>query len=392
MSGWTVPFFSPRLFEEERARILELIHEVGTAPEQRFLLGAHTRALEDALSRELSGAHVVACGSGTGALVMALSALGVGRGDEVVVPALGCAPLAAAPVALGAVPVFADVDPVTLTMDPEDAERRVTGRTRAVVPAHLFSTMADMPRLRALTDRHRLRLLEDSAVAQGAVLDGVPAGLWGDVGLYSFVQVKTFGMPGEGGVVVTRDPELAARVRLSRNHGQAEGERFRHRAVGHNSRFDEVQARVQLARLPDLAARLARRAQLVDRYDASLAPLAGRGVLAPPSGRDGRFGYVYTVLADDREGLARALREDGVDSHVYYPRALPRHAAFRPFAPEGARWPRAESAADRMLSLPLHPDLTDAQLARVVDAVRRFAERPATAVPAPSRDPESTHR
>ncbi|KAB8161269.1 DegT/DnrJ/EryC1/StrS family aminotransferase [Streptomyces sp. 3MP-14] len=375
MSAEPVPFFSPRLFDEDRATALRLIHEVGTAPEQRFILGEHTRALEDALSRDLDGAHVVACGSGTGALTMALAALGVGPGDEVVVPALGCAPLASAPLALGATPVFADVDPVTLTLDPGDAERQITARTRALVPAHLFSTMADMPRLRALAAARGLRLMEDSAVAQGAVLAGTPAGLWGEAGVYSFVQVKTFGMPGEGGVVVTRDAELATRVRLLRNHGQREGERFTHRLVGHNSRFDEIQARLQLHRLPGLPARLARRAHLVDAYTRLLAPLAGRGVIAPPPGRDGRCGYVYTVLADDREGLAGQLRAEGVETHVYYPRALPHHAAFRPFAPPGRRWPVAESAAARMLSLPLYPELTDAQVARVADAVWRFVER-----------------
>lgn len=387
MSEPPVPFFSPRLFDEDRETALRLIHEIGTAPEQRFILGAHTRALEDALSARLAGAHVVACGSGTSALTMALAALGVGRGDEVVVPALGCAPLASAPLALGATPVFADVDPVTLTLDPGAAERAVTPRTRALVPAHLFSTMADMPRFRELAGHHGLRLLEDSAVAQGAVLGGTPAGLWGEAGIFSFVQVKTFGLPGEGGVVVTHDAELAAHVRLSRNHGQAEGERFTHRLVGHNSRFDEIQARLALHRLPGLDARLARRAELVDAYTESLAPLAERGVVAPPPGRDGRFGYVYTVLADDRDALADRLRAEGVETHVYYPRPLPHHAAFAPFAAPGARWPVAESAAARMLSLPLHPGLTDAQLARVVDGVRRFAERAPAPSPGPSGRP-----
>ncbi|MDT0266548.1 DegT/DnrJ/EryC1/StrS family aminotransferase [Streptomyces sp. DSM 44915] len=386
MTGSTVPFFSPRLFEEDRETVLRLVHATGTDPGQRFILGAHTRALEERLAESLGAADVVACGSGTSGLTMALAALGVRAGDEVVVPALGCAPLASAPLALGAVPVFADVDPVTLTMDPADAEARITPRTRALVPAHLFSTMADMPRFVALARRHGLRLLEDSAVAQGAVLRGTPAGLWGEAGVFSFVQVKTFGMPGEGGAVVTSDPELGRRVRLARNHGQAEGERFTHRVVGHNSRFDELQARIQLHRLPGLADRLARRMAIVERYGELLAPLAGRGLLVPPPGRDGRCGYVYTVLADEREALVQALRAEGVEPHVYYPRPLPRHAAFAPYAPRGARWPRAESAAARMVSLPLYPGLTDAQVEQVAAAVRQFVERS----PLAPRRPEAT--
>lgn len=193
-----VPFFPPALFEADRAALIGLVREVGLDPEQRFILGRRTAAFEDLLREDLEAADVVACSSGTSALTLVLRALDVGPGDEVIVPAFGCAPLAASVAGTGATPVFADIRPDTMTMDPAHAERLVTARTKAVMPAHMFSVMADMPSFVELARRHGLRLVEDSAVAQGGVLRGVPAGLWGEAGVYSFVQVKTCGMPGEG--------------------------------------------------------------------------------------------------------------------------------------------------------------------------------------------------
>ncbi|WP_328361800.1 DegT/DnrJ/EryC1/StrS family aminotransferase [Streptomyces sp. NBC_00445] len=368
-----VPFFPPALFEADRSALIGLVREVGLDPEQRFILGRRTAAFEDLLREDLGAADVVACSSGTSALSLVLRAMDVGPGDEVIVPAFGCAPLAASVVGVGATPVFADIRPDTMTMDPDEAERLVTERTKVVMPAHMFSVMADMPRFTELARRHGLRLLEDSAVAQGGVLRGVPAGLWGDAGLYSFVQVKTCGMPGEGGVVVTRDPALGEKVRTLRNHGQYAGRRFVHHAVGLNSRFDEIQAAFQTYRYPGFPARLARRAEIAAYYTERFTPLAGHGVAPPPPGPDGRCFYVYTVLAEDRDALGAHLAEWGAATHVYYPYPLPAHRAFAPYASPGARWPRAEQAARRHLALPVHHLLTDTQVEHVADLVCAFA-------------------
>lgn len=364
-----IPFFPPDLFEEDRAALLEIVRDVATAPAQRFILGEWCARLEHALGEALGGAHVVACSSGTSALSLVLAALELGPGDEVVVPAFGCAPLASTVVLAGATPVFADVDARTLVVDPDAAQRAIGPRTRALMPAHVFSTMADMPAFVALAERHGLRLVEDSAVAQGAVLDGRPAGLWGEAGVFSFVQVKTFGTAGEGGVVVTRDDDIATAARMLRNHGQDGRERFLHHRIGTNSRFDEILAAFQLHRLPGLPARLERRTQIAARYTERFAGLAEHGVLAPPPGRNGRCQYVYSLLADDRDELRRRLHERGVASHVYYPRPLPRQPAFAPYAPPGASWPNAERASRRTLSIPIYPHLTDEQVEHVADAV-----------------------
>ncbi|MFD0898898.1 DegT/DnrJ/EryC1/StrS family aminotransferase [Actinomadura sediminis] len=372
----TVPFFPPDLFDGDREALLDAVRAVGTGPGQRFILGEHTARLERALGDRLGPgtADVVACSSGTSGLSLLLAAMDVGPGDEVVVPAFGCAPLAATVLDADARPVFADIDPVRLTIDPAAAEALIGPRTKALMPAHMFSVMADMPAFRALADRHGLRLVEDSALAQGGTLAGRPAGCWGDAGVYSFVQVKTFGMPGEGGVVLTRDAGLGRAVRMLRNHGQDGVHRFVHHRVGHNSRFDEVMALFQLHRLPGLDARLARRAEISAYYSRRFAPLADRGLVAPPAGGDGRFPYVYTVLTGRRDELRAHLAARGIAAHVYYPRPLPAQPAFAPHAAPGAAWPNAESAARRNISLPLYPHLTDAQVEHIADAVCAFAD------------------
>lgn len=282
-----IPFFPDDLFDADRSVLLDLLHQLGTSPAQRFILGEHTARFEAALGEQLGGAEVITCGSGTSALTLLLHAMGVGPGDEVVVPAFGCAPLASTVVNLGARPVFADIDPVAMTMDPDRAEALISPRTKVVLPAHMFSVMADMPRFTELAARHGVRLLEDSAVAQGGVLDGRPAGLWGEAGVYSFVQVKTFGTVGEGGAVVTGDPELGRAVRMLRNHGQDGRTRFQHHRIGYNSRFDELLALFQLHRLPGLPGRLARRAEIAEYYNARFEPLAAQGIQPPPGGPTG---------------------------------------------------------------------------------------------------------
>jgi dTDP-4-amino-4,6-dideoxygalactose transaminase len=375
VSDYRIPFFPPDLFAGDRELLLRLLRQIGTSPAQRFILGEHTARLEELLRAELGCAEVIACGSGTSALTLILHAMGVRTGDEVVVPAFGCAPLAETVVNLGATPVFADIRPRTMVVDPDEVDRLVTHRTKAIVPAHMFSVMADMPRLREIARAHDVWLVEDSAVAQGAVLRGKPAGTWGDAGLFSFVQVKTFGMPGEGGVVVTDDPVLGRTVRMLRNHGQDGAHRFLHHRVGHNSRFDEIQAAFQLHRFPGLAGRLERRAEIADYYTERFTPLAEQGVVPPPPGREGRCYYVYCLLAERRDELAAHLAGQGIQSHVYYPRSLPNQAPFAPFTPPGARWPNAERACARILALPVYPHLTDEQVTEIADAVCEFAPR-----------------
>jgi dTDP-4-amino-4,6-dideoxygalactose transaminase len=380
----TLPFFPPDLFEADRQVLLDLVYELGTDADQRFILGRHTQCFERLLAESVGVGSAVACGSGTAALAMVLRALGVGPGDEVVVPAFGCAPLASTVIHLRAVPVFADIRPHTMVVDPAEMAALITPRTKVLMPAHMFSVMADMPAINDIAAAHGLRVLEDSAVAQGAALRGRNAGTWGAAGVFSFVQVKTFGMPGEGGAVVTDDPELADAVRMLRNHGQDGRQRFVHHRIGYNSRFDEIQAAFQCHRLAGLPARLERRARIAEFYTERFTPLAARGVLPPPPGRDGRCYYVYCLLAERRDELADHLAAQGIQSHTYYPRPLPRHSAFAPYAAPGRAWPVAEHASARILAIPVYPHLTDSEVERIADAVCAFADR------VPTRNPRET--
>ncbi|MBW1600416.1 DegT/DnrJ/EryC1/StrS aminotransferase family protein [Streptomyces sp. JJ38] len=367
-----IPFFPPDLFETDREAFLDLLHEVGTDPEQKFILGRRTARLEEELKESTGAEHVVACSSGTGGLNLAVQALDVGPGDEVVVPAFCCQPVASSVANLGATPVFADVDPHTMVIDPAAMEALITERTKAVMPAHIFSIMADMPRITKIAQHHGVPVIEDAAVAEGAVLDGVPAGRWGDLGVFSFFQVKAFGTAGEGGVVVTDDAELARTVRMLRNHGQDGITRFLHHRVGQNSRFDEVTAAFQLHRHGGFEERLERRARIADYYTERFTPLAERGVTPPPAGRNGRCYYVYSLLARRRGDLRAWLTEKGIGTHVYYPVPLPGQPAFSAFAPEGAQWPGAQYASDHNLAIPIWPHLSDAQVEYIADAVCEF--------------------
>jgi dTDP-4-amino-4,6-dideoxygalactose transaminase len=371
-----LPFFPPDLFEVDREDLLRICREVGLTPDQRFILGERTRRLEEVLADATGSRHVIACHSGTGAVELSVRALGYGPGDEIIVPAFACQPLASSVVNVGATPIFADIDPWTMVIDPAQVEALVTERTKTIIPAHTFSIMADMPSLNKIASRCGLTVIEDAAVAQGARLDERPAGRWGDIGMFSFFQVKAFGTAGEGGVILTDDDDLADTCRMLRNHGQDGIHRFVSHRIGQNSRFDEVIAAFQLHRLPGFEERLERRARIADYYTERFAPLADRGLLAPPPGRNGRCYYVYSLLAEDRERLRQHLRERGIGTHVYYPVPLPLQPAFAEFAPAGQRWPMAERAGLRNLAIPIWPHLTDNDVEYIADSVcELFEER-----------------
>ncbi|MFE2041601.1 DegT/DnrJ/EryC1/StrS family aminotransferase [Streptomyces sp. NPDC059477] len=368
----TLPFFPPDLFEDDRETLLQAVHDLGVGAGQRFILGDRTAELEDALCKATGAAHAIACGSGTGALELSVRALDIGPGDEVIVPAFCCQPVASSVANAGATPVFADVDPWTMVLDPDATEALITERTKAIMPAHVFSIMADMERFRTIAREHGLALIEDAAVAQGAVLDGRPAGRWGDLGVFSFFQVKAFGTTGEGGVILTDDPGLARACRMLRNHGQDGVHRFLHHRIGLNSRFDEVLAAFQLHRLPGFPDRLERRAVIADYYTERFEPLRGRGVLAPPAGRNGRCYYVYSLLVERREDLRAYLTERQIGTHIYYPVPLPEQPAFTPWAPAQGSWPHARQASARNLAIPIWPHLADTEVEFIADTVCEF--------------------
>ncbi len=368
MSSLDLPFFPADPFAEDRSTILELLREVATDPAQTFILGARARRLEERVAAATGAAHVIACSSGTGALALCVDALELGPGDEVIVPAYCCQPVASTVVDAGARPVFVDIDPRTLVLDPVEVEAAVTPATRAIMPAHVFSIMADMPEIRGIADRHGVPVIEDAAVAQGAVLDGRPSGTWGDLGVFSFFQAKALGAIGEGGVVLTDDDRLAERCRMLRNHGQDGRTKGVHHLIGHNNRMDELLAAFLLHRYDRLDERLDRRAAIAAYYTERFESLRACGLTPPPPGRNGRCYYVYSVLSDDRDRLRAQLASEGIGTHVYYPLPLPAQPAFSAFAGDRG-YPRSQAAGRRNLALPIYPELRDADVERIADAV-----------------------
>lgn len=367
-----VPFFSgARSLERGWPRVRELLEEAFDAGV--FVNGPLVERLERALAERTGARHAIAVASGSDALVVALEACGIGRDDEVAVPVYTFFASASSVVHLGARPLFVDVLPGSYAIDPADLERRLTPATKAVMPVHLFTQMADMPALMELSDRRGLTVVEDSAEAIGMELDGVPGGRFGRAGILSFFPTKTLGALGDAGMVLTDDDEVADRSRRLRNHGQVPGERpYVWDVMGFNSRMDDIQAAVLLARLETLDDDIARRAELARRYDDGLA-----GLVQTPTIVDERTTpvyYVYLIEADDRDGLVEHLTAAGVETEVYYPRPLHLQPCFAHMGHRRGDFPVAERAADRALGLPLYPDMEDAQVDEVCAAIASYYE------------------
>ena len=332
-----------------------------------YVLGPEVRAFEEAFARASGAPHAVGVGCGTDAITLLLRAAGVGRGDEVIVPALTSPFTALAVLAAGAVPVFADIDPRRLTLDPAACAAAIGPRTRAVVPVHLYGQPADVPALARLASARGLALVEDCCQAHLATCGGVPVGTTGAGGAFSFYPTKNLGALGDGGAVVTPDGEVAQTVRELRDGGRAS--RDQHVRAGMNSRLDELQAAVLDARLPALHRATARRRGIAQLYRSLIAPSSR--VVVPPALDAGHVYHLFPVLCDDRDGLARALTAAGVETLPHYPISLPDQPAFADAT--ATPCPVARAAAARVLSLPIGPALTDDEVRRVAAAVNALS-------------------
>jgi dTDP-4-amino-4,6-dideoxygalactose transaminase len=352
-----------RRFRDDAQVLTHLVLEVSREP--RAMLGPRVARFEAALAEQLGVPHAIAVGSCTGAILVALRAAGIGAGDRVVVPAFGHMAPAAAVVRAGAEPLFVDVRDQDLTLDP--ALLSGVSDYEVVMPVHQFTALADMTEICAQAERRGAWVLEDSAVALGAGTPGRLAGTLGRIGVFSFHPVKVFGTVGDAGLVVTHDNALAERIRKIRNHGQG-AERFVYDALGWNSRMDEILAGHLLHRLPRLNDLIDRRIAVVTRY---LTGLEGVPGLRLPAFRQvDRLAYVLTVRCAQRDRLAAKLRADGIETAVQYPIPLPHAPAFRTHAQARESFPVAERAGREVLSLPLHADLTDAEVDHVIARVR----------------------
>jgi len=363
----------------------------------QYIGGSEIQAFERSFAEAVGTAHAVGCNSGTDALVLALRGLGIGSGDEVITASFSFFATAEAISAVGATPVFVDVDPATYLIDLNRIEAAITPRTRALMPVHLFGRPVEMTRLMAIAERHDLRVVEDCAQATGAHWNGRSVGSWGDVGCFSFFPTKNLGAAGDGGAVCCHNPELAQRMRELAVHGMPR--RYLHTELGYNSRLDALQAAVLNVKLPHLSRWVERRAAIAARYSAALQDLPG--VQLPESDADGGHGWNQFViriqrcasgqelcggscptdcsdhgLPDSRcrDWLKQSLQQQGVNTIIYYPIPIHRQPAYSDLNLAPGSLPITEQLCSEVLSLPIFPELTNEQQDRVITVLKTLLE------------------
>jgi dTDP-4-amino-4,6-dideoxygalactose transaminase len=339
---------------------------------QHFINGPAVAELEEEVARYCHVGHCIGVSSGSDALLVALMALGIGRGDEVITTPYTFFATAGAIVRLGARPVFVDIDPASYNIDPAGIAARVTPRTRAILPVHLFGQCAEMDPILAVARRHGLAVIEDAAQAIGAEYQGRGAGSMGTVGCFSFFPSKNLGAFGDGGAVVTNDAALADRIRCLRNHGA--NPKYYHKLLGGNFRLDTLQAAVLQVKLRYLDTWTARRQQNAAFYDTMFARTGLRGHLVEtPAVLHSRHIFnQYVVRLADRDAVRDALKQQQIGTEVYYPVPMHLQECFAALGYREGEFPESEKAARTTLALPIYPELMAAQKQRVVSAIAAY--------------------
>jgi len=338
-----------------------------TLNETRFILGPNVQALEEEFAAYCGTRFAVGVASGTDALHLALLGAGIGPGDEVITSPFTFIATAEAIAYVGATPVFVDVDPRTFNIDVDKVEAAITGKTKALLPVHLFGQPAELEPLQALCDKHDLLLFEDCAQSCGANYQGKKTGSFGLAGCFSFFPSKNLGCYGDGGMITTDDEQLANEIKVLRNHGSRQ--QYHHNRIGFNSRLDEMQAAILRVKLKHLDDYNRNRLRVAKQYNSLLADLP----LTTPLIAEGRSHvfHQYTLLADNRDQLKQHLGDQQIASAVYYPIPLHLQDVFAD-ACRDLSLPVAEEQAEKVLSLPIYPELTSQQVESICDRIRAF--------------------
>jgi len=371
LSGTPVPLFDPaEQYGGLRRDVLAAIARV--CDSGRFIMGPEVDALETELAAHLGIPHAVGVSSGTDALLMALMALGIGPGDEVVTTTYSFFSTIGSIVRTGARPVLVDIDPATFNIDSRAVAAAITPRTKAIIPVHLFGQSADLEPILAAAARAGAAVIEDAAQAIGATYQDRAVGGWGAIGCFSFFPTKNLGALGDGGLVTTGDEALAHRLRLLRNHGMEP--KYCHTLVGGNFRLDALQAAVLRVKLPHLAGWTAARQRNAGRYRRLFEQANLCGTVVLPVEAPGRS-HVYNqfvIRVPERDALRRHLASREIGTEIYYPVPFHQQPCFADLGCPAGAFPQAERAAAESLALPVHGELTEAQQSWVVESVRAF--------------------
>lgn len=334
----------------------------------KFILGPEMKALEEEIAAYCGTKYAVAVANGTDALVLTLKAMGIGPGDEVITSPFTFFASAETVAQVGATPVFVDIDPVTLNMDLNQLEDKITSKTKAIIPVHIFGQMVDVERVLEIAARHDLKVIEDAAQAIGAEYRGKRAGSIGHAGTFSFFPTKNLGGYGDGGMIVTSDEHLAAELRMLRFHGCQT--KYYHEKLGFNSRLDEIQAAILRVKLKYLDQWNQARRERAAAYDELLA---GQPLMVP--GKDGQalpIYHLYVIRLPGRDLLLENLKKHGIASGIYYPVPLHLQRAFRYLGYKEGDFPVAEKACSEALAIPCYPELTQVQQAEIVKVIAGF--------------------
>ncbi|MEE9584420.1 MAG: DegT/DnrJ/EryC1/StrS family aminotransferase, partial [Candidatus Brocadiales bacterium] len=336
-----------------------------------FILGRHVKEFEDGFAGFCNARFAIGVASGTDALILVLRALGIGPGDEVVTVPNTAFPTAEAITLSGARVVFADIGPETLNIDPGAAEKKITKKTRAIMPVHLYGQPVEMEELKELCQSYNLLLIEDAAQAHGAEYKGQRVGTLGDAACFSFYPAKNLGAYGDGGAVVTNDERIADKVRMLRDHGRHE--KYCHEIEGYNSRLDALQAAILSVKLKYLDGWNEKRRQHAQYYDKLLSSV--KNVITTKVLDKAKPVYhLYVIRVRDRDLLRKKLKEENIDTGIHYPIPLHLQPALAYLGQGKGSFPMAEEAASTVLSLPLYPEMTKEQIETVVAAVKQHVK------------------
>jgi dTDP-4-amino-4,6-dideoxygalactose transaminase len=328
-----------------------------------YIGGQAVREFEGAFAAYLGIDHVIACANGTDSIEILLQAFGVGKGDEVIVPAISWISTSEAVSTVGATPVFVDIEKDYFTMDPAGLEKAITPRTKAVIPVHLYGQPADMPAIMKIAEAHKLLVIEDCAQAHGARIAGRTVGTFGHAASFSFYPGKNLGAYGDAGCMATNDPVIAEKARMISQHGQKG--KHNHLMEGRNSRLDGLQAAILLAKLPHLEEWTEARIAVSHKYDQLLRDA---GVAIPPTRTGARHVFhLYVIRNEDRENLQRALTNAGIETAIHYPTALPFLPCYQHLNFKSTDFPVAHCYQKSILSLPIFPELQDDSIAYVCE-------------------------
>lgn len=352
-----------------RSEIREAIDRV--VESQYFILGPEVEALEREIASLCGARYAIGVSSGTDALLAALMVLGIGPGDELVTTPYSFFATAGVIARLGARPVFVDIDSTTFNLDSGAVTKKITSRTKGILPVHLFGQCAEMQTIKDVASNRGIHVVEDAAQAIGATFpDGRCAGTVGDIGCFSFFPSKNLGGFGDGGMVITNDPELAEKLRVVRVHGSKP--KYHHQVVGGNFRLDALQAAVLRVKLKYLARWTAQRRENASRYRSLIQAAGLESTVALPQDSPGHIYNQFVIRVPERDRLHAFLREQGIETEIYYPIPLHLQACFAELGYRAGDLPNAEKAARKSLALPIYPELMPKQQEYVVEQIRKF--------------------